>query len=118
MNKAILIGNLTRDPEGGSTQNGVSWCRFVVAVTRRHDDQNGQRQTDFLNVVCRRTTAENCLRYLSKGRKVAVEGRIETRRYDDQEGQRRFITEIVAETVEFVSSRPNGSANQNEEDDC
>lgn len=115
MNRVILIGNLTRDPEGGNTQGGVTWCRFTVAVSRRHIGQDGQRQADFLNVVCWRTTAENCLRYLAKGRKVAVEGRIETRQYDDQDGQRRYVTEIVADTVEFISSKP-GSATAQQDD--
>lgn len=117
MNKAILIGNLTRDPEGGNTQSGVTWCRFTLAVSRRHVGADGQRQADFLNVVAWRTTAENCLRYLTKGRKVAVEGRIETRQYDDQEGQRRYATEIVADVVEFVSSKPGSGAAHQDEDD-
>lgn len=116
MNKVIIIGNLTRDPEGGNTQSGVTWCRFTVAVTRRHAGADGQRQADFLNVVAWRTTAENCLRYLTKGRKVAVEGRIETRQYDGDDGQRRYVTEIVADVVEFVSSKQGGAAYQDEDE--
>lgn len=116
MNKVILIGNLTRDPEGGTTQNGVSWCRFNLAINRRHTDQNGERQADYLNVVVWRTTADNCLRYLTKGRKVAVEGRIETRQYDGEDGQRRYVTEIVAESVEFLGTKGN-SAQYDSDDD-
>ena len=74
MNRVILIGNLTRDPEGGSTQSGVTWCHFTLTVGRRHAGADGQRQADFISIVSWRTTAENCLRYLTKGRKVAIEG--------------------------------------------
>lgn len=105
MNKVFIIGNLTRDPEGGSTANGILYCRFTVAVQRRHTDANGQRPADFLNVVCWRVLAENCLNYLSKGRKVAVVGHIETRSYDGNDGQRHYTTEIVAEEVEFMPRR-------------
>ncbi|MBR4081361.1 MAG: single-stranded DNA-binding protein [Clostridia bacterium] len=104
MNKAILIGNLTRTPESGSTHAGATWCRFTIAVSRPYTDQDGQRPADFLNIVTWRGLAENCARYLDKGRKVAVEGRIETRQYDDQDGQRRYVTEIVADNVEFLST--------------
>lgn len=104
MNKAILIGNLTRTPESGSTQNGVSWCRFTIAISRPYTGQDGQRPADYLNVVAWRGLADNCARYLDKGRKVAVEGRIETRQYDDEDGQRRYVTEIVADSVEFLST--------------
>lgn len=119
MNKVFLIGNLARDPEGGSTQSGISWCRFTLAVNRRRAGADGKKQTDFLQIVTWRTTADNCLRYLAKGRKVAVEGRIETRQYDDQDGQRRYATEIVADAVEFVSSKPGsgGAAYQDEDED-
>lgn len=105
MNKVFLIGNLTRDPDGGSTANGILYCRFTLAVQRRHTDANGQRPADFLNVVCWRGHAENCLKYLGKGRKVAVTGRIETHSYEGNDGQKRFATEIVAEEVEFMPSR-------------
>ena len=105
MNKVFLIGNLTRDPEGGSTANGILYCRFTVAVQRRYTDANGQRPADFLNVVCWRGLAENCLSYLAKGRKVAVHGRIETHSYDGNDGQKHFSTEIVAEEVEFMPRR-------------
>ena len=106
MNRVVLIGSLARDPEGYCTKNGVSCCRFTVAVSRRHTAADGQRQADFISVVAWRTTADNCLRYLSKGRKVAIDGRIETRQYDDQDGQRHYVTEVVAEAVEFLSARP------------
>ena len=99
MNKAILIGNLANDPESRTTASGVSVCQFRLAVQRR------------FNIVAWRQTAELCARYLSKGRKVAVEGTIQNRSYDAQDGSKRYITEIVADQVEFLSS-PQGDRQQ------
>ena len=108
MNKAILIGNLASDPETRTTQSGIAQCTFRLAVQRRFANQQGVREADFLQIVCWRQTAELCARYLSKGRKVAVEGSIQTRSYDAQDGTKRYVTEIVAENVEFLSSREEG----------
>ena len=109
MNKAILIGNLTRDPETMTTSSGITKCNFTVAVQRRFANAQGVREADFIPVVCWRQTAELCARYLSKGRKVAVEGSIQTRSYDAQDGTKRYVTEIIADNVEFVGSRDEGS---------
>ena len=108
MNKAILIGNLTRDPETTTTSSGITKCNFTVAVQRRFANAQGVREADFIPVVCWRQTAELCSRYLSKGRKVAVEGSIQTRTYDAQDGTKRYVTEIVADSVEFLGSREEG----------
>ena len=108
MNKAFLIGNLTRDPELRTTPNGVSVCSFTVAVQRRYKDQNGERQADFIPVIVWRGLAENCAKYLAKGRKVAVAGEIQTRNYDAQDGTKRYVTEIVVSDVEFLSPNPGG----------
>ena len=108
MNKAILIGNLASDPETRTTQSGIAQCTFRLAVQRRFANQQGVREADFLQIVCWRQTAELCARYLSKGRKVAVEGSIQTRSYDAQDGTKRYVTEIVADNVEFLSSREEG----------
>ncbi|MDO4370920.1 MAG: single-stranded DNA-binding protein [Clostridia bacterium] len=105
MNKAILIGNLANDPETRTTQSGIAQCTFRLAVQRRFANQNGVREADFLTIVCWRQTAELCSRYLSKGRKVAVEGSIQTRSYDAQDGTKRYVTEIIADNVEFLGSR-------------
>ena len=87
MNKVFLIGNLTRDPEMRSTQSGVPVCNFSIAVNRRfRNAQTGQQETDFLNIVAWRQLAELCGRYLTKGRKVAVTGSIQTRTYEAQDG--------------------------------
>lgn len=104
MNKVILTGNLARDPETGTTPNGVVKCVFTLAVQRRFADANGVRQADFLPVICWRQLAENCSKYLAKGRKCLVEGSIQTRSYDAQDGTKRYVTEIIAENVEFLSS--------------
>ena len=112
MNKAILIGNLANDPESRTTSSGIAQCTFRLAVQRRFANQQGVREADFLTIVCWRQTAELCARYLSKGRKVAVEGSIQTRSYDAQDGTKRYVTEIIADNVEFLSSREDGGSRQ------
>ncbi len=109
MNKVILIGNLTRDPELATTNSGISYCRFSLAVQRRFAS-NGERETDFINVVVWRGQAENCNKYLKKGSKAAVVGSIQTRSYDAQDGSKRYVTEVVAEEVEFLGSRNSSDA--------
>ena len=108
MNKAILIGNLANDPESRTTASGIAQCTFRLAVQRRFANQQGVREADFIPIVCWRQTAELCARYLSKGRKVAVEGSIQTRSYDAQDGTKRYVTEIIADNVEFLGSREEG----------
>jgi len=103
MNKAIIIGNLTRDPESRATQSGVAMTTFSVAVNRRFPNAQGVREADFFNVITWRQTAEFCARYLTKGSKVAVEGSIQIRSYDAQDGSRRTVVEIVADNVESLS---------------
>lgn len=111
MNRVILIGNLTRDPELRTTGSGVSVCNFSIAVNRRFKNaQTGQQETDFLNVIAWRQLGELCSRYLAKGRKVAVVGSIQTRSYEAKDGSKRTAFDIVAEEVEFLSAK--GSAEQ------
>jgi single-strand DNA-binding protein len=102
VNKAIIIGNLTRDPELRSGSSGVPVCTFTLAVNRRFANKQGVREADFLTIVTFRQKAELCARYLTKGRKVAVEGSIQTRSYDAQDGTKRYVTEIIADEVEFI----------------
>ena len=111
MNKVILIGNLAADPESRTTQSGISQCTLRLAVQRRFANQQGVREADFFTVICWRQTADFAARYLSKGRRVAVEGSIQNRSYDAQDGSKRYITEIVADQVEFLSS-PQGDRQQ------
>ena len=105
MNKCILIGNLTKDPELTTTSNGVAVCRFSIAVSRRYANSDGERETDFLNIVVWRSLGENCHKFLKKGSKVGVVGNIQSRSYDATDGSKRYVTEIVAEEVEFLSTK-------------
>ena len=108
MNKVILIGNLTKDPELTTTTSGISVCRFSLAVSRRFTNSEGERETDFINVVVWRNLADNCHKFLRKGSKAAVVGNIQTRSYDAQDGSKRYVTEVVAEEVEFLSTKASG----------
>lgn len=111
MNKVFLIGNLTKDPEMRSTQSGVAVCNFSIAVNRRfRNQQTGQQETDFLNVIAWRQLAELCSKYLAKGRKVAVAGSIQTRTYEAKDGSKRTAWDIVADEVEFLSANQNSGA--------
>lgn len=105
MNKVYLIGNLTRDPEVSETSGGIALCRFGIAVNRNYSDSNGEKLTDFFNITVWRTLAENCGRYLKKGSKVAIVGSLQNRTYDDKEGNKRTVTDIVANEVEFLTSK-------------
>lgn len=104
MNKAIITGNLTRDPEKRITPNGVTVCTFTVAVQRRFTNQRGEREADFLPVVCWRALADACWEYLHKGSKVGVVGSLQTRSYEANDGGRRYVTEIIAGEVDFLTS--------------
>lgn len=106
MNKVILIGNLTRDPELSTTNNGVSVCRFSIAVQRRFASNEGGNQADFFNIVVWRGQAENCHKFLKKGSKCAVVGRLQNSSYEAQDGTKRYTTDIIAEEVEFLGTRP------------
>ena len=105
MNKVMLIGNLTKDPELTTTNNGISLCRFGLAVQRRFSSSDGEREVDFFNIVVWRGAAENCYKYLKKGSKVGIVGSIQTRNYEGNDGVKRYTTDIVAEEVEFLTSK-------------
>ena len=110
MNKVILIGNLTKDPEPFTTQSGISRSTFTVAVQRRFANAQGVREADFIPVVAWRQNADFCNRYLTKGRKVAVEGSMQVRSYDAQDGSKRFVTEVIADNVEALGGRDEANA--------
>ena len=105
MNKAILVGNLTRDPEQRTTSSGIAVTSFTVAVRRRYKDADGNYQADFINCVACRSTAEFVAKYFTKGSRIGVVGTIQTRTYDDQNGNKRYVTEVVADEVEFAGSK-------------
>jgi len=113
MNKAILIGRLTRDPELRYTSSNRAVCQFSIAIDRPFTNQStGQRETDFINIVVWDKTAENVGKYMTKGRLIAVEGRIQTRNYDNNEGKKVYVTEVVASNVQFLESK-NATTNNN-----
>ena len=109
MNKVILIGRLTKDPELRTISTGNATTSFTIAVNRNFTNQNGEREADFINCVAWRKQAENIAKYCTKGSQVAVEGRIQTRNYDAQDGTKRYVTEVIADNVTFLSSRAGGS---------
>lgn len=106
MNKVILIGRLTKDPEMNTTTTGVDVCRFTLAINRTYKDSSGNEMTDFIPVVVWRNQAVNCGRYLQKGRQCAVVGSIQTRSYE-KDGDKKYVTEVIADNVEFLS-KPSG----------
>ena len=113
MNKVILVGNLTRDPELTETPTGVSVCRFSIAVSRDYASSDGTRETDFFNITVWRGRAENCGRYLKKGNKVAIVGSLQTRSYEDKDGIKRNVTDVIANEVEFLT--PKGAQAEDDE---
>jgi len=102
MNKTVLIGRLTKDPEIRYLTSGTAVTTFTLAVSRNFANQQGDKQADFIPIVVWRNLAENCAKYLAKGRLVAVLGRIQTRSYDGKDGQKRYATEVVADEVQFL----------------
>ena len=101
MNKVFLIGNLTKAPDARTTQTGVSVTTFSLAVTRNRD----REKCDFFNIVTWRGLADNCAKFLDKGKKVSVIGEIQNRSYEANDGTKRFVTEIVADEVEFLTPK-------------
>lgn len=104
LNRVILIGRLTKDPELRYTPNGVAVSTFTLAVNRNYSNQQGQREADFINIVTWKGLAETVANYMKKGRLVAIEGRIQTRNYDNNEGKKVYVTEVVADNVRFLES--------------
>ena len=105
MNKAILVGRLTKDPEVKLTSNQTKFCQFTLAVDRRFKDQNGNRQADFINCIAWKQGADFISKYFKKGNRIGVTGSIQTRSYE-KDGQKTFITEVVIDEAEFVESMP------------
>lgn len=111
MNKVILIGNLTRNPELTETPSGVPVCRFAIAVSRDYVDSQGNRETDFFNITTWRGKAETCEKYLKKGNKVAVCGSLQNRSYEDKDGIKRTVTDVIASDVEFLTPKQSEEEN-------
>lgn len=114
MNRVFLIGRLIRDPELQYTGNNIAIATFNIAVNRPFTSQSGEREADFINILVWRKQAENCSKYLVKGSQVAIDGRIQTRSYDGENGKKRYVTEVVAENVQFLSQKKeNAQSNEN-----
>ena len=112
INRVVLVGRLTKDPELRYTPSGVAMARFTLAVNRMFKDTNGEQQADFVNIIVWRKQAENTANFLKKGSLAGVEGRIQTGSYEGQDGKRVYTTDVVADSVQFLEPK-NGQANQN-----
>lgn len=104
INNVVLVGRLTRDVDLRYTSNGTAYASFTVAVERNFKNQNGEKETDFINCAMWRKPAENLANYTKKGSLIGIEGRIQTRNYDNQQGQRVYVTEVLAEKFSFLES--------------
>jgi len=116
MNKVILIGRLTRDPELRTTPNNVPVCQFTIAVDRRYSRADGQQTADFINCVAWRNQAEFLSKYFQKGSKVVVTGSLQSRQYTDKSNNVRYITEVVVDDLEFGESKRNGPSSESFDD--
>lgn len=105
LNKVILIGNLTKDPELSETSSGVAFCKFSIAVNRPFANADGDRETDFFNITTWRGQAETCAKFLAKGKKVCIVGSLQNRAYEDKSGVKRTVTDVIASEIEFLSAR-------------
>ncbi|MBP1931779.1 single-stranded DNA-binding protein [Ammoniphilus resinae] len=118
INRVVLVGRLVKDPELRYTPSGVAVATFTLAVNRTFTNGEGEREADFINIVAWRQLAELCANYLKKGSQAGLEGRLQTRSYDNKEGKRVYVTEVVADNVQFLSPtgerRENSSASSND----
>ncbi|MEJ7344726.1 single-stranded DNA-binding protein [Staphylococcus haemolyticus] len=111
INRVILVGRLTKDPEFRTTQSGVNVATFTLAVNRTFTNAQGEREADFINIVVFRKQADNVNNYLKKGNLAGVDGRIQSRSYENNEGRRVFVTEVVADSVQFLEPKNNNQQN-------
>ncbi len=113
INRVVLVGRLTKEPEYRVTPSGVQVATFTLAINRTFTNQNGERQADFINCVVFRTPAENVNKYLNKGNLAGVEGRLQTRSYENNEGKRVYVTEVVCDSVQFLEPKSNNQQQSN-----
>lgn len=112
MNRVILVGRLTKDPELRFTPNGVAVATFTLAVNRSFTNAQGEREADFINCVVWRKPAENTANFLKKGSLAGVDGRVQTRSYEGQDGKRVYVTEVLAESVQFLVPKSSGTQSE------
>jgi single-strand DNA-binding protein len=113
LNRVVLVGRLTKDPELRFTPNGIAVTTFTLAVNRPFKNANGEQEADFINIVVWKKAAENVANYTSKGSLVAIDGRIQTRSYENKDGQRVYVTEVVADSVQFLETKKREAQQQN-----
>lgn len=113
LNRVVIVGRLTKDPEFRTTQSGVEVSTFILAVNRNFKSKDGEQQADFINCVVFRKQAENVKNYLSKGSLAGVDGRLQSRSYENKDGQRVFVTEVVADSVQFLEPKNNNQQQNN-----
>lgn len=111
LNRVVLVGRLTKDPEFRTTPNGVEVATFTLAVNKTFTNAQGEREADFINVVVFRKQAKNVNDYLSKGSLAGVDGRVQSRNYENNEGRRVFVTEVIADSVQFLDTKGNNQQN-------
>ncbi|PXW89793.1 single-strand binding protein [Streptohalobacillus salinus] len=114
LNRVVLVGRLTKDPDLRYTSSGIAVANFTVAVNRPFSNQQGDREADFINCVVWRKPAENLANYMNKGSLIGVDGRIQTRSFDGQDGKRVYITEVVADSVQFLESKNASKGSQSQ----
>lgn len=112
INRVTLVGRLTKDPEFRTTQKGIDVATFTLAVNRNFTNAQGEREADFINIIVFRRQAENVNNYLSKGKLAGVDGRVQSRNYENQEGRRIFVTEVVADSVQFLEPKNSNGGQQ------
>lgn len=112
INRVVLVGRLTKDPELRYTPSGVAVATFTLAVNRQYSNNQGEREADFINIIAWRQLAELCANYTKKGSQVGLEGRLQTRSYDNKEGKRVYVTEVVADNIQFLD----GNKSENKQD--
>ncbi len=115
MNRVILVGRITKDPEVKMTQSNIAVATFTLAVNRQFADQSGERQADFIQCVVWRKQAENLARFVKKGALLGVEGRIQTRQYETENGM-RYVTEVVCDSVQFLESKGDSNESTSRDD--
>lgn len=112
INRVVMVGRLTKDPELRTTTNGVDIANFTLAINRNFTNAQGEREADFINVVVFKNQAQNVNKYLSKGKLAGVDGRLQSRSYENQDGQRVFVTEVVADSVQFLEPKNSSNGQQ------
>ncbi|MBS4173488.1 single-stranded DNA-binding protein [Bacillus sp. FJAT-49736] len=115
MNRVVIVGRLTKDPDLRYTPSGVPTASFTIAVNRTFTNQQGEREADFINVVVWRKPAENVANFLKKGSLAGVDGRLQTRNYEGQDGKRVWVTEVVAESVQFLEPKQSSNQSNNQQ---